>query len=106
MQGRGQYTLATIAPDLPLDLGRTRLTLPAELGIGWGGFYHAGSGNRLFGDVGLQASRPIEIGGVRLHAQARIVALIRDNRLRRLSAPYGETSTVVPLAMIGLSYAY
>jgi len=34
-----------------------------------------------------------------------MLALFRDNRLRRLSEPLGEAGTVVPLGTVGLNIA-
>ena len=105
VQGRGQYTLFGIAPSHALGASGFELGLKAGLGIGWGGFYQAGSGNRVFGDAGLSLSHPVRLGRTTFMLRAEALALVRDDRLRALSAPYGETGTVVPLATIGLSWA-
>lgn len=104
----GLYTQAGIEPSLPLGSGEgaARLSLPASIGVGWGGFYQSGSGDRLFGNAGLAVSKPFTVGAIHWSARAEVLALIRDERLRRLSGPEGETGTVVPVATIGISLAY
>lgn len=103
----GLYTQLGIEPSLPLGRGDdvAKLGIPAEVGVGWAGFYHAGSGDRLFANTGLSLAKPFRAGGLRWQARAQMLALIRDDRLRRLSGPDGETGTVVPLGTLALSLA-
>lgn len=104
----GIYTQAGIEPSLSLgsDEQAPKVSFPAAIGVGWGGFYNVGSGNRLYGNAGLGISKPFKIGATRWSTRAQLLALIRDDRLRRLSGPEGETSTVVPLGTLALSLAY
>ena len=103
----GLFTQLGIEPEIALGTSEhaPTLSLPAVIGIGWGGFYDAGSGDRLNGNAGLAIGQPVRMGNLRASLRAEMLALFRDDRLRRLSGPLGETGTVVPLAMLGLSIA-
>lgn len=104
----GVYTQVGIEPEFALDGSEDgpSLSFPAAIGVGWSGFYDAGSGDRLFANAGVALSKPFSVGTTKWNARAEMLALIRDDRLRRLSGPLGETGTVVPLATIGVSLAY
>lgn len=104
----GLYTAAGIEPEFALAAGEDApsIGIPALIGIGWGGFQGEGSGDRLFGSVGLAYSHPFAVGATRWRFRAEGLALIRDDRLRALSGPRGETGTVVPLATISVAVAY
>lgn len=103
--GSGLYTQATMEPGWSLGGGEdaARLSVPAAVGIGWGGFYEPGSGTRAFGSLGAALTVPV---GRRLSARAEALALVRDDRLRRLGGPRADTATVVPYATLALSYSY
>ncbi|MEH3106893.1 MAG: hypothetical protein PGN09_06280 [Sphingomonas fennica] len=98
----GVYTIAGLSPEWTLAQGEDAATiaLPIAVGIGWGGFYAAGSGDRAYGSAGLSLARPIRVAGARATIQAEILALVRDARLARLDAPEGRTDRVVPLATL------
>ncbi len=104
----GLYTIAGIAPSLPLSAEENglTLTLPVTMGIGWGGFYAAGSGSRSFGSGGLSLSQPVRLGGAKATVQAELLALVRDDRLRRLDRPHGTTATLVPYATLSFTVAW
>jgi hypothetical protein len=104
----GFYTIAGIAPSFDLsdrDDGLT-LRLPATIGVGWRGFYAAGSGNRVYGSGGLSLAQPVRLGGIRATLQADLLALIRDDRLRRLDAPDGTIAAIVPHATLSMMLAW
>jgi hypothetical protein len=104
----GLYTIIGIAPEIALSDGddATTLGLPVTAGMGWHGFYAAGSGTRAYGSGGIALARPVRIGRARATVQAEILALIRDDRLRRLDAPDGTTATVVPYATLSFAVAW
>lgn len=103
----GFYTIAGIAPSVDLN-GREdgpSLSVPVTVGMGWRGFYAANSGDRLFGSAGVSLARPVRLGRANATVQAEVLALLRDDRLRRLDAPGGTTASVVPYATVSLSVA-
>ncbi len=103
----GFYTIAGIAPSVDLT-GREdgpSLSVPVTIGTGWRGFYAADSGNRLFGSAGFSLAQPVRLGQANATVQAEVLALLRDDRLRRLDAPGGTTASVVPYATVSLSVA-
>lgn len=104
----GSYTLAGIAPSFDLSRrdGGLSLALPITVGIGWDGFYAPGSGSRAYGSGGISLSRPVRIGRTEATLQAEILALVRDDRLRRLDAPAGTTATIIPQATVSLAFAW
>lgn len=104
----GVYTQAGLSPDWDLGTGddAPTLSLPLALGVGWGGFYGAGSANRVYGSAGLALEQPFRMGDTRWSARAEALALIRDDRLAAMSGPRGETGTVVPLITLAVSMAY
>jgi len=103
----GFFTQLGIAPEIALGSSDHApiLSLPAVIGIGWGGFYDAGSGDRLYGNAGLAIGQPVRLGNLHASLRAEMLALFRDDRLRRLSGPLGETGTVVPLATLSLNFS-
>ncbi|WP_436804575.1 hypothetical protein [Sphingomonas sp. DT-51] len=103
----GLFTQVGIEPEVALGTGEhaPALSLPAVIGVGWRGFYDAGSGDRLYGSAGLAISQPVRLGNLHASLRAEMLALFRDDRLRQLSGPLGETGTVVPLATLGLNIA-
>ena len=103
----GLFTQLGIAPEIALGSSDHApiLSLPAVIGIGWGGFYDAGSGDRLYGNAGLAIGQPLRLGNLHASLRAEMLALFRDDRLRRLSGPLGETGTVVPLATLSLNFS-
>ena len=104
----GIYTLVGIAPQIALSRRKDgpSLTLPVTAGIGWGGFYGSDSGDRGYGSAGVSIAQPLRIGGARASLQAEILAVVRDDRLRRLDAPAGTTAAVLPLATISMRMAW
>lgn len=106
--GGGVYTQATIEPGWSLGTGNDapRLSFPAALGVGWDSFYDPGSGSRLFGSVGAALEHPFTIGSAHLSARAEALALIRDNRLRRLGGPTADHRSVRPYVTLSVTYAY
>lgn len=108
-QGQGGfYTIGGIAPSFALtqrEDGPT-LAIPVTGGIGWRGFYAAGSGNRAYASGGLSLAQPVRIGSAKATLQAEILALFRDDRLRRLDAPAGTTATLLPYATVSIAMAW
>jgi len=104
----GVYTIAGIAPsfDLSNREGGPTLSLPVTVGVGWHGFYAADSGDRVYGNGGIALAQPVRIAGAAATLQAEILALVRDDRLRRLDAPGGTTATLVPYATVSLALAW
>lgn len=104
----GVYSIAGIAPSFALSGGEDgpALGVPVTVGVGWNGFYAADSGNRVFGSGGVTLSHPVRIGGGRATLQAEVIALVRDDRLRRLDGPAGRTTTLVPYATLSLAVAW
>ncbi len=104
----GFYTIAGIAPSFALtrrEDGPT-LAIPVMGGIGWGGFYGPGTGNRAYASGGLTLAQPVRLGGSAATLQAEVLALVRDDRLRRLDAPDGSTAAVIPYATLSLVMAW
>jgi len=104
----GFYTIAGIEPTFDLassDDGPT-LSIPVSVGVGWRGFYAPDSGNRIYGSGGLSFAQPLAIAGAKATLQAQLLALVRDDRLRRLDAPRGTEARVVPYGMISLVLAW
>jgi hypothetical protein len=101
----GLFTQLGVAPEIALGTSEyaPTLSLPAVIGIGWGGFYDAGSGDQLYGNAGLAIGQPVRLGNLHASLRAEMLALFRDDRLRRLSGPLGETGAVVPLATLSLN---
>ena len=104
---QGLFTQLGIEPELALGTSEhaPTLSLPAVIGMGWRGFYDAGSGNRLYANAGLAIGQPVRLGNLHASLRAEMLALFRDDRLRRLSGPRGETGAVVPLATLSLNIA-
>ncbi len=104
----GLYTIAGIAPEWRLAAGddAPTVTLPLTAGIGWGGFYAAGSGTRAYASAGIALARPVRLAGARATVQAEVLALVRDDPLRRLDAPAGTTAAIVPLATLSCRMAW
>ena len=94
----GVFTLLGLSPEM--RLGETTLSGPLVVGVGWGGFYGPDSGDRRYASAGLAVQHPL---GRVATWRAEIVAIARDRRLRRLDAPGGTTTPLVPLATIALS---
>ncbi|WP_298093138.1 hypothetical protein, partial [uncultured Sphingomonas sp.] len=69
-------------------------------------FYAAGSGNRAYASGGLSLAQPVRIGSAKATLQAEILALFRDDRLRRLDAPAGTTATLLPYATVSIAMAW
>lgn len=107
--GKGLYTQAGLDPSFKLTPSKNGLSLgvPVSFGVGWSGFYEAGTGTLLFGAAGLSLSKPLTLGAVHAKLQASAQALIRDHRLSQLGSAGkdAETSTVVPFAQVGISMA-
>jgi len=54
----------------------------------------------------LSFAQPLAIAGAKATLQAQLLALVRDDRLRRLDAPRGTEARVVPYGMISLVLAW
>lgn len=93
----GTYTLIGVAPEIPI--GSATLAFPLSAGIGWGGFYAPGSGDRLHASLGMSFETPLS-KQMRLRVQG--VALARDARLASLDAPRGSDAPVIPLVTIAI----
>lgn len=106
--GHGLFTQAGIAPQFPLAHGEgaPTLSLPALVGVGWDGFYEAGTGTVTYGSLGVAYTQPFVIGAA--HGQFRVdgAAVIRDDTLRRLGSADAETDTVIPLVTIAVVAAF
>lgn len=104
----GVYTIAGIAPSFDLserDDGPT-VSIPVMAGVGWHGFYGPGTGDRAYASGGVTLAQPVEIGDSEATLQTDLLALVRDDGLRRLDAPDGPTATVIPHAMLSLVMAW
>ena len=104
----GVYTQAGAEPAVSLGEGdgAAKLSLPLALGIGWHGFYGAGSGDRVFASAGAALVKPFRLGATPGTIRWEALALHRDRRLARLSGPDGETARIVPLVTWSVSLAY
>ncbi len=104
----GLYTIAGISPSFELSDREDgpSLSVPLLVGVGWNGFYAAGSGTRVYGSGGVTLAQPLKLGASAATLQADILALVRDDRLRRLDAPGGTTAAVIPHATISLTLAW
>ncbi|WP_233150648.1 hypothetical protein [Sphingomonas mollis] len=104
----GFYTIGGIAPSFELSKRKNgpTLGLPATVGIGWNGFYAADSGTRAYGSGGISLSQPVSLGGAKATLQAELLALVRDDRLRRQDGPSGTTATLIPYATVSLAMAW
>jgi hypothetical protein len=105
--GHGVFTQIGIEPGLALSGGprAAKLSVPLRFGVGWGGFYEAGTGDVTYGSAGLALSKPFSLGATRWRLHAEALAVVRDGTLRRLGSADAETSTVVPLVTIGAALA-
>ncbi|HEX8445951.1 MAG TPA: hypothetical protein VF649_04985 [Sphingomonas sp.] len=106
--GHGLFTQLGFEPgfDLSQRDDATRFSVPIVAGIGWHGFYGAGSRNRTYASAGAALEHPFTVGATRWSARAEALAVIRDARLAALSGPDGETARVVPLVTISVAVAY
>ncbi len=104
----GWYTIAGISPSIDLTQREDgpALSLPVLVGVGWNGFYGAGSGTRLYGSGGASVAQPLTLGRAKATLQLEVLALVRDDRLRRLDAPNGTTATVVPYGTLSIRTAW
>lgn len=101
----GVFTQVAIAPELGLGRGDATLSFPALVGVGWGGFYAAGSGDVTYGSAGVAVTQPFAAGGANWRLRGELLAVVRDDTLRRLGSLDAETATVVPLATVTLALA-
>ncbi len=106
--GHGLYTQLSIEPEWKLGEadGAPSISLPASVGIGWDGFYQAGSRTVSYRSVGLAATRPFMVGSARWSLRGEVAALIRDRTLARLDGDDANRATVVPIGQMTLSLAY
>ena len=107
----GLYTQVGIEPsfDLGTREGAPSVGIPAHLGVGWGGFYGPGTGEVVWGNVGLSYSHPFRVADTRWGFRAEALAVVRDGTLRRLgraASREAETATVVPFVTLSVSVAY
>jgi len=104
----GVFTQVSIEPEVALRSGDAAptLSLPVIAGVGWGGFYGAGTGDVAYGSAGVAYSHPFRLGGGHWRLRAEALAVVRDPTLRRIGSLDAETARVVPLATIALTFAY
>lgn len=106
--GQGLYTQLSIEPEWKLGEanGAPSISLPVLVGIGWGGFYKAGSHTIGYRSVGLAVTQPFMVGSARASLHGEIGTLVRDRMLARLDGDDANRATVVPIGQITLSFAY
>lgn len=106
--GHGLFTQAGIEPQFAVGSGDDgpTISLPAILGVGWGGFYEAGTGTVTYGSIGLAYAYPFVVGAGHWRLRIDGAAIVRDDTLRRIGSADAETSTVVPLVTIALATAF
>lgn len=106
--GHGLFTQVGIEPQFAMSTrdDRPTFSIPAVLGVGWGGFYEAGTGTVTYGSVGLAYAYPFVMGAAHWRLRIDGLAVVRDDTLRRIGSANAETSTVVPLVTIGLTTAF
>ena len=76
------------------------------VGVGWGGFYAAGTGTVTYGSLGLAYTQPFVVGAAHWRLRVDGAAVIRDDTLRGLGSADAETDAVVPLVTISLATAF
>lgn len=106
--GGGLFTGIGVEPELTAtarESGPT-LSVPVKFGVGWDDFYEPGSGTVAYGGAGLAYSQPFEVGPTKWRWRAELLAVLRDDRLRRLGDGEAERSALVPLATVSLTAAY
>ncbi|MDP1026817.1 hypothetical protein Q5H91_06310 [Sphingomonas sp. KR1UV-12] len=103
--GGGLFTQLGIEPEL-LEAGNATISLPVIAGVGWHGFYAAGTGDVGYASVGLAYTYPFVMGAAHWRLRIDGAALVRDDTLRRLSTADAETATVVPLVTVSLATAF
>ncbi|WP_294392208.1 hypothetical protein [uncultured Sphingomonas sp.] len=105
--GGGLFTQLSVEPSIALSPREDspELSFPARIGVGWSGFYQAGSANRTYGSMGAAYSHPFSAGGAKWRLRAEMLAIVRDTALRRLGDA-GTSHMVVPLATLSLQLAY
>jgi hypothetical protein len=105
--GHGVFTQIGIEPGFALSAGENaaQLSVPLRFGVGWRGFYEAGTGDVTYGSAGLALSKPVSLGATRWRLHAEALAVVRDGTLRRLGGADAETSAVVPLVTVGAALA-
>jgi hypothetical protein len=106
--GRGLFTQIGIEPSIPMTQhpDGPEISFPAVAGMAWDDFYDAGSGDALYGSVGAAYSHPFEAAGAKWQLRVDALAVLRNDRLRKLGGEDAEHSTVVPLVTIGIRLAY
>jgi hypothetical protein len=106
--GHGLFTQAGVEPQVALRSGddAPTLSLPAVFGVGWGGFYEAGTGTVTYGSLGLAYAHPFVVGAAHWRLRVDGAAVIRDDTLRFLGSADAETDTIVPLVTISLATAF
>lgn len=106
--GHGLYTQIGIEPGMPITGGDepARLSMPLVFGVGWRGFYQAGTGTVRYGSAGLAFSQPFTLAAAHWRLNIQALALIRDGTLRRLGRADAETDAVVPLSTVGVTLAF
>lgn len=101
----GVYTQVGAEPGWKLGPAEAaqRVSVPLTVGVGWGGFYQNGAGDLAYGSVGLAYSRSFSVARTKLHLRADVLALIRDDRLRRLGERDADRGAVTPYGTVALS---
>lgn len=106
--GAGLFTGVGVEPEFATTASEDgpSVSLPAKFGVGWGGFYEPGSGDVTYGSAGLAYSHPFQVGDARWRFRSELLAVVRDDALRRLGEADADRSTLVPLATVSLSVSY
>jgi hypothetical protein len=106
--GQGFFTQLGIEPGFDLSSSDSAPTLnfPVKVGVGWKGFYEAGTGTVAYGSAGVGLSRSLSFGSLNMRAHAEALAVWRDRALSQLGSADAETGHVVPLVTVGVSASY
>lgn len=106
--GAGLFTQVGVEPEFDLSEAAESpsISIPIRIGVGWSGFYERGSGNLVYGSLGSAYSHPFTIGDTRWQLRAELLAVLRDDTLRRFGGPEATRATVVPLATLALTLSY
>ena len=106
--GHGLFTQVGIEPQRPLGAGKDTptLSMPVMFGVGWGGFYGAGTGTVTYGSVGAAYTRPFVVGAAHWRLRVDGAAVLRDDTLRRIGSADAETHALVPLVTVSLLTAF
>jgi len=106
--GDGLFTQIGIEPAVPLsdDAREAELRFPVRAGISLAGFYEPGTGDQAYGAAGITYVQAFQSGGAMWQLRAELLALVRDDRLRRLGEGDAEHAALVPQATLALRTAF